>query len=193
MPVMRDHRSDKHRPHAFSAFTPAAAVVVAGLTLAACGGGEESAGAGSSGATGGGGDRAKVEQAALRHAECMRKQGIDVPDPKPGEGGIILSDPSSGGDPGAHQLAAKKCEKYLRNLPPPKLSDEQKTAMRDGALNHARCMRRHGIAFPDPTFDDNGGITVKIGEGFDPSDPRVRQAEEKCQELLPRPDEEPVG
>ena len=170
-----------------------AAVVVAGLTLAACGGGGESAGAGSSGAAGAGGDRAKLEQAALKHAECMRRQGIEVPDPKPGEGGIVLSGPPSGADPGARQRAAAKCEKYLRGVPPPKLSDEQKTAMLDGALKHARCMRRQGIDFPDPRFDDNRGITVRIGDGFDPADPRVRHAENRCRKLLPRPGAEPIG
>ena len=192
MAAMRNQGSDNHRPRTVSPFAAFAAVVLAGLTLTACGGGEESAGASSSGEAGGGGGRAKLERAALRHAECMRKQGVDVPDPKPGEGGIILSGPLSGGDPGAQQRAAKKCEKYLRNVPPPKLSDEQETAMRDGALKHARCMRGQGIEFPDPTFDDNGGITVRIGDGFSPTDPRVRQAQKKCQKLLPRPDGDAV-
>ena len=191
---MRNQGSDNHRPPTVSAFAASAAIVLAGLTLTACGGGGQSPGGGSSGTAGGDGGRAKLERAALRHAECMRKRGIDVPDPKPGEGegGIILSGPSSGGDPGADQLAAKKCEKYLRNVPPPKLSDEQKTAMRDGALKHARCMRGQGIEFPDPTFDDNGGITARIGDGFSPTDPRVRQAQKKCQKLLPRPDGDAV-
>lgn len=192
MAPMRDHRSGNHRPRTVSAFAASAAVVLAGLTLTACGGGEESAGAGSSGATGGDGGRAELERAALRHAECMRKQGIDVPDPQPGEGGIILSGPRSGGDPDAQQRAAKKCEKHLRNVPPPKLSDEQKTVMRDAALEHARCMRSQRIDFPDPKFD-GGGVSVKIGEGFNPSDPRVRQAERKCRKLLPRPDGGPEG
>src|SRR5918997_7013043 len=110
----------------------------------------------------------------------MRKQGVDVPDPKPGQGGVILRGPRGGGDPSAHQRAERGCSTYLRKLPPPKLSEGQKTAMRDGALKHARCMRAQGIEFPDPTFDENGGIRVKIGKGFDPGDPRVRQAEQKC-------------
>lgn len=189
MAVMRNHRSGKHRSRTVSALAPSAAVVLAGLTLAACGGGgEESAGAG---ATGGGGDRAKLEQAALGHAKCMRKQGIDVPDPKPGEGGIVLSGPRSGGDADAQERAAKKCERHLRNVPPPKLSDEQKTAMRDGALKHARCMRGRGIDFPDPKFDASGRI-IDLGEGFDPGDPRVRRAEQSCQKLLPSPAAEPL-
>lgn len=190
MAGMRNRGSDNHRLPAVWAFAASAALVLA-VTLAACAGGEESAGGGSSGETSGGG-RAKLERAALRHAECMRRQGIDVPDPKPGEGGVILRGPRSGDDPGAQERAVEKCEKYLRDVPPPKLSEEQKTAMRDGALEHARCMRGEGIGFPDPTFDDNGGITVRVGDGFDPADPRVRKAEKKCQKLLPRPGGERV-
>ena len=55
-------------------------------------------------------------------------------------------------------------------------------------------MRAQGVEFPDPRFDDKGGATVKLGEGFDPSDPCVREAEKKCQKLLPKPaEEEPLG
>ena len=183
MRSMPNQRPHTYRPvHALAVVGPAA---LAALIMVACGGGEETG----AGEADGGGDRAKLERAALEHAECMRKEGIDVPDPKPGQGGIILRGPRGGGDPGAQERAARRCEKYLRDVPPPKLSDEQKNAVRDGALEHARCMRGQGIDFPDPRFDDKGGVTVKIGEGFDP---RMRQAEKKCQDLLPRPDVEPT-
>ena len=190
MAAMRNQRPHKHRPSA-PALVYLGLIAMAGLALAACGAGEETAGAGGSGGVGG--DRAKLEQAALKHAACMRKQGIVVPDPKPGQGGVILTGPPGGGDPGAQERAARRCERYLRDVPPPKLSDQQKTAMRDGALKHARCMRGQGIDFPDPSFDDEGGISVKIGEGLDPGDPRVRQAEQRCRKLLPRPKAEPLG
>ena len=189
---MTDQRPHKHRP-SIQALGALCAAALAGLSLTACGGGDESAGAGAAGAGDGGGDRAKLEQAALKHAECMRKEGIDLPDPKPGEGGIILSGPRGDDDRGAEQRAAGKCAKYLRDVPPPKLSDEQKSEMRDGALEHARCMREQGLDFPDPEFDDNGGVTVALGDGFDPGDPLVRQAERKCRKLLPRPGAEPRG
>lgn len=192
MAPMRNQRLHTHRLST-SAITALATAALSGLVLAACGGGEETAGAGGSSGGSGGDDRARLEQAALKHAECMRKQGVDVPDPKPGEGGIILAGPRGGGDPGVRKRAGRRCEKYLRDVPPPKLSESQKTAMRDGALRHARCMRKQGIDFPDPAFDDKGGIKVKIGDGFDPGDPRVRRAEQKCQKLLPRPGADPLG
>jgi hypothetical protein len=184
MPVMRN-TSDTHHLRTFPAIVPSVAMALAGLTLAACGGGEGTAGGSSAAA--GAADRTKLEQAALEHAACMRRRGIDVPDPKAGNGGIILSGPRTGTDHRAQERAVKQCGRYLRNVPPPKLSDEQKTAMRDGALRHARCMRAQGIEFPDPKFDGKAGITVNLGEGFDPADPRMRQAEQKCRRLLPRP------
>ncbi len=192
MAAMRTQRPHNHRLSS-GALTALATAALAGLVLAGCGGGEETAGAGGSSGGSGGDDRAKLEQAALKHAECMRKQGVDVPDPRPGEGGIVLAGPHGGADPGAQERAAKRCDKYLRDVPPPKLSEGQKATMRDGALKHARCMRKQGIDFPDPSFDDKGGITVEIGDGPDPGDPRVRQAEQKCQKLLPRPGAEPLG
>ncbi len=186
MAAMRDQRPHRHRPSA-NALATLSTAALAGLALAACGAGEESTGAGASGPGGARGDRARLEQAALEHAECMRRQGIDVPDPKPGEGGIILSGPGGPEDPGAQRRAAQKCERHLRSVPPPKLSDEQKTEMRDVGLKHARCMRAQGVDFPDPTFDEHGAMSVKLGDGFDPGDPRVRQAEQKCRKLLPLP------
>lgn len=175
MAGMRNQRSHKRRLS-----IPALLLLATGaLALSACGGREEDSG-------GGGSDRAKLEQAALKHAECMRREGIDVPDPKPGQGGLILAAPGSS-DPGATKRAGGKCDKYLKDVPPPNLSEEEKTAMRDGALRHARCMRDQGIDFPDPKFDGKGGITVDLGEGLDPADPRMRQAEQKCRKLLPRP------
>ncbi|MDQ4048685.1 MAG: hypothetical protein M3131_04785 [Actinomycetota bacterium] len=189
---MRNHRPHRH-PRSIHGLATLGAAALAVLALAACGGGEEGSGSGAEGAGDGRVDRAKLEQAALKHAECMRKQGIDVPDPKPGQGGVILRGPRGGGDTSAQERAERRCSRYLRNVPPPKLSDEQKSAMRDGALKHARCMREQGIEFPDPTFDEDGGIRVKIGDGFDPGDPRVRRAEQKCRKLLPMPGGEPSG
>src|SRR5688572_2095599 len=51
----------------------------------------------------------------------------------------------------------------------------------EGALKFARCMRGEGLDFPDPQKDGNG--LVKIGgpgTRLEPSDPKVRAAEEKC-------------
>lgn len=181
-------RNQPRDGHLLRSSTAIAAAVAVGLT--ACGATDDGAGAD---ASNGSGARAKLEQAALEHAECMREHGIDVPDPKPGQGGVVLRGPADGGDTAAERRAVARCQRYLRRVPPPKLSEEQKTAMRDGALRHARCMRGQGIDFPDPKFDGHGGITVELGDGFDPADPRVRRAEARCRKLLPRPGSDPRG
>lgn len=185
MAGMRNH--GRHTVHALAL----AAFLTAGLT--ACAGGDEGTGGSAGAGAGDGRDRAKLEKAALEHAECMRREGVDVPDPKPGQGGIVLRGPREGGDPAMERRAARTCERHLRDVPPPRLTEEQKTELRDGALRHARCMRARGIPFPDPKFDGNGGVSVKFGDGFDPADPRVREAERSCRRLLPRPGGRPNG
>ncbi len=157
-----------------------AATALATLLLAACGGTTDEA------ARGQGGKEEEFEQAALKHAQCMREEGVDVPDPKPGQKGLILREgPAPGGSPEAQRRAQEACAKYLDDLPPPRLSEKQQNEMRDGAIKHAKCMREQGVDFPDPTFDAKGGAIVKIGERFDPTDPAVERANKACAEHLP--------
>ena len=44
-------------------------------------------------------------------------------------------------------------------------SEEQQQEFKDAALAHARCMREHGIDMPDPTFDADGGVEMRIARG----------------------------
>ena len=130
----------------------------------------------------------RFEDAAIKHARCMREQGVDVPDPKPGQGGVVLRGPrGAGGDVTAMEDAAKACDRYLKGVAQQSISDEEKNEMRDAALKHARCMRDEGIDFPDPQVDEDGGIVVRIGEGFGPNDPAVRRAEKACAKYGPGP------
>jgi hypothetical protein len=147
------------------------ATAATSLALAACGGG------GSSEASSREEQREKFEEAALKHAECMRRNGVDVPDPKPGRPGILID----GRDVPPEQLEAaeKKCRKHLAGLRPPELSSEDEREFRDKALKHAECMREQGFDFPDPKFGANGRVTQAL-EGIDPSDPGFQEAEEKC-------------
>jgi hypothetical protein len=157
-----------------------AAVAASALALAACGG--DPAGSAETSA-----DRQKqMQDAALEYARCMREHGVDVPDPKPG-GGIRLSVPK-GVSEGKVKEAEDACRKYLDAVKPPELSDAQKKEFQEAALAHARCMREHGIDFPDPTFGENGRATIKIGpgDGIDPEDPKFKRAEEACESKLPQ-------
>lgn len=163
-----DKEPSMTRTHAVPAALAAAGAAIA---LAACGGGEDSAT--------GAGDEAKLRDAAVAFARCMRERGVDVPDPGPGSGSIVLGRTEDAGEPGA-RAAQEECGKHLAAAPPPKLTEEQRGELREAALAHARCMREQGIDFPDPTFGEGGAAQVRLADGFDPGDPRVRRAAEKC-------------
>jgi hypothetical protein len=148
------------------------------VALAACGGGD-----GGDGGTGS--EQERFEQAALKHARCMREHGVDVPDPKPGQGGVVMVGPDDQPpDLRAARRAEEACAKHMRDVPPPKISEEEKREMRDAALAHARCMREQGIDFPDPKFGPDGSITVEA-RGLDPDSPKMKAAQEACRKHLP--------
>ena len=42
-------------------------------------------------------------------------------------------------------------------------------------------MREHGIDFPDPTFDEDGGAQIRLERGrLDPDDPDFAAAQKEC-------------
>jgi hypothetical protein len=95
------------------------AVVALALAVAACGGGGgkgggvASLGGGKATATTSPGNSGKdFKQMALAYARCMRQHGIDMPDPKPGEG--IGVDGSKGVNPEDPKFKAadQACQQY---------------------------------------------------------------------------------
>jgi hypothetical protein len=219
-----------------------AVVAVAGL-LAACG--SDGSGGGSGDGSGGdvaslsddnaderaqGGDDADAEAELLDWVECMRDEGVDIPDPTrdsdgnlviegPGirlgggdAGGSTSSDEGDGGDepavdPEAMDAAMEACGQPPA-LGPRDMSDQDRQAMEEAALEFAECMRDEGIAdFPDPDFSDmgpggepqqrrsddgggDGGPRVVLGPfgEIDLDDPQVAAAFEACQDLLGGPE-----
>ncbi|WP_067816737.1 hypothetical protein [Actinomadura kijaniata] len=127
---------------------------------AACGGAD---GAGAGGATGGrtGADsRFGTHDQQLRLARCMRDNGIEMADPKPGQEGVSISVGGKDTDPGRIQEAMRKCRTRV-GLPeaPSGPTQEEK----DKALKFARCMREHGIDMPDPKFDKSAQPAIRPG------------------------------
>ncbi len=124
-----------------------ALLAVAGCTLAACGedGGTPSAG----------GERPdqSTRQAMADFAQCMRENGVDMPDPGSGEAGPV----EIKGDPGDLREAEEACAEFREKIKAPELSDEELAEVKAAALAHARCMREQGIDFPDPQFGADGG------------------------------------
>ena len=150
-------------------------IATAAIALAACGGDS----AGGSGST-----KADFREAALKHARCMRDHGMDVPDPTFGPGGgVKMEVRGAPGDKLEMQRAEEACRKYLEAVRPPEPSAEEQRKFREEALRHARCMREHGIDFPDPTFGDGGRVEMKIEGGpggLEPGNPRFDQAQKEC-------------
>ncbi|MEV4617896.1 hypothetical protein AB0J74_04140 [Asanoa sp. NPDC049573] len=118
---------------------------------------------------------------ALKFAQCMREQGIDMPDPEI-DGGRISQRINAG--PGDDvQAAQEKCKEFAPSGGPGGKPDPQ---MLERMLAHAKCMRDNGVeAFPDPD-PDNGGI--RINEQI-ANDPDFKAAQEKCDALMERPDD----
>jgi hypothetical protein len=150
-------------------------LLIAGVLAAGCG--DNGGGAGSAAER-----DSEAREAWLEYAQCMRENGVDMPDPGT-DGGLKEEDVT----PEELREAEQACEKHLDDIEPPELSEEEQQEFREGALANSRCMREHGIEnFPDPTFNDRGA-TVKIpaGSGFDEDDPDVKEAIEACEETLP--------
>jgi hypothetical protein len=152
-------------------------LTAASLLLAACGGGGGAATAGSS--------RAELREAALKYAQCMRKHGVDMPDPQfNGRGmSIQMGGPDTKRMPKATMDAAQRaCQKIMEKVKPRSMSKEDQTKAREAALKMARCMRARGFDFPDPQFGTGGEIRQKIGfgRGNDPEDPRFQAAMTAC-------------
>ncbi len=172
-------------------FQPLAAglLAAAAFGLAACG--DEGSPAADAGRPSSGGSSidlsdSKTKQAELKFARCMREQGVEFPDPGSEEGGLIVG---GDGDDSPEEFAAaeKACAEFRKDIKPPQLSDEQRQEIKDASLAHARCMREHGIDFPDPKFSEDGGATVKIGAGgVDPHDADFKAAEKACADVLPQ-------
>ncbi|MFF8984207.1 hypothetical protein ACF08E_12575 [Streptomyces globisporus] len=115
------------------------------LTATACsgdGGGTKDGGSAS-------GSKKTEEDQALEHRKCLREQGLDIPEPKPGENGMGVT--IDGGSMGKEKMekAFKACEDKAVGGGPKEMTQAEK----DKAVAYARCMRQNGFDMPDPKFD----------------------------------------
>jgi hypothetical protein len=170
--------------------TTLAALALAGLLLAACGSDGDGADAGSDDVASASDDetnqqdmsddQADSEQELLDWVECMRDEGVDIPDPtRDADGNLVINGdgfsigggdgPStndagdSGGDDDEPSITPEQMEAGEEvcgqppGLGPGDISDEDLQAMQEDALEFAQCMRDEGVEdFPDPDFSDMG-------------------------------------
>lgn len=177
-----------------------AAAIAAGLLLAACGGSDspEVANLGSNTTADEESDTTEApadpEEAILAYTQCMRENGVDLPDPdfsgEPGQGGGGFFGGQGGIDPDDpdFQKAQEKCGSNLESIRGNFNPDNQEQ-IQDAALELAQCMRDRGFDVPDPDFSQGGpgqggpgGGGILGDSGLDPDDPEVRAALEECQE-----------
>ncbi len=115
----------------------------------------------------------------IKFAQCMRDNGIDMPDPQTsGDGnGITIQ----GGEDGAPldeekmKTAHEACKKFLPNggeFKPPSPEEQDK------ARQSAKCMRDKGYNWPDPKFD--GGGSAETLELPNMDDDKVKQDMKDC-------------
>ena len=137
------------------------------------------------------------QQAALDWAACMRKNGIDVPDPEVGSDGRIRIGPGAGRgaddiDRETFQAAQKECGSPFGAGGGPQLSAAQREEMQATMLEFAACMRKNGVDMPDPDFSGGGGVFRVGGPGSGasilttrPSARRRRPASRSCRTACP--------
>ncbi|MFI5766187.1 hypothetical protein ACIA8F_35295 [Streptomyces sp. NPDC051563] len=150
--------------------TMTTAALLTGLTLfvTACTGGaggsdgkkDGKSDSSNSSGTGGSGGGADADN-ALKLRKCLRDNGVDAPDPKPGEDprGMTLG---AGADQEVLKKAMDKC-----GMKGPGSGGEMPQAEKDKALKQAKCMRDNGFDFPDPEFNGNARTGFSIPEGTD--------------------------
>jgi hypothetical protein len=161
----------------------AAFAATASLAVAACGGSDNPTSSGASDGTRG--VDAKAKKAMLNYAKCMREHGVDMPDPQfdSNGGGTVRMTEGKGTDRDKARAAEDACRHFQDEVKPPAMSAEQQTEMRKRGLANSKCMRDHGFNMPDPQFDDNGRMTMRIdrSSGIDPDDPKFQAATKACQ------------
>jgi predicted small secreted protein len=158
-----------------------ALVLAAGLVLGACNAAE-----GDGVASAGGEANPTAEDAeqgtlaeevqALAFAECMRANGIDMPDPAPGQGGLsdAFHETEDNYDGETVEEALAACQDLL---PQRTHAGGHDAAREEALLDMADCLREQGLEVPD-NLQQQGGLL------HDLDDDELRAAMEECRDVL---------
>ncbi|WP_340686597.1 hypothetical protein LCL61_10095 [Amycolatopsis coloradensis] len=121
-------------------------------------------------------DNVSDEDKIRNYRKCMREHGIEMPEPKPDGSGqdTVTFDARDMPDEKKMNAASEACKKLLPNggeIKPP--TPEELDKMR----KEAKCMREHGIDFPDPQPGGQGGA-IAMDAGGDPK--KFEEAAKAC-------------
>jgi hypothetical protein len=131
------------------------------------------------------------EEAMLAYAECMRENGVDMPDPQISEGGGVAIGINGEVDSETLQAAQEACNDLMSGArgEPREMTPEEKDAL----LAYSACMREHDVDMPDPVFEGGGAVRIERGQSgedgeggklIDPNSEVFQAADEACRPLL---------
>jgi len=146
----------------------AAAAAVALLSLSACGSSDDadsdaSSGGASDPATASETESTDADAQALVFAECMRDNGVDMPDPAPGQDGFFDAFHSIGDsyDQATIGQAVAACDDFFPTYAGAGghggVDDEAVLALAD-------CLREQGLDVPDNLFEDGAMLDIDRDE-----------------------------
>lgn len=146
--------------------------------LGACGGSDSDDTATKAGGASAPAASNESDSGRVRLTQCLRDQGIDVPDDV-GEGGAPPADLDE--DALAEALAGPCAEFRGGAFADSSASDQQE--LQDQFQKYAQCMRKEGIDFPD--IDLGAGPPTALHE-LDQNDPGYKAADAKCADSRPQ-------
>ncbi|MGH8792557.1 MAG: hypothetical protein ACRDXX_07925 [Stackebrandtia sp.] len=118
----------------------------------------------------------EIYEANLKYAECLRDNGLDVEDPKPGEGLQVQVEGEE--EQEIADAAMKACEEHAPEGGAP--SEEEQEEEREEMLEYAKCMRDNGVEdFADPKPGEGINIDEDVA-----GDPDFEAAEKACEDAL---------
>ncbi|MFC6158877.1 hypothetical protein [Kribbella jiaozuonensis] len=160
----------------------AATALAAAVLITGCGADKPdtqvASGSGSAGATAPSSAPASLSQdeMAVKFTQCLRENGLNVPDPEPGKGPMLKFDKNSGVTQEQVQKAMEACSQYN-----PQAQGSANPQQAENGRKYAECMRKNGVEkFPDPKPDQPG---IMIGPGV-ADDPDFQKAQGACQSIL---------
>ncbi len=151
------------------------ALMAGALGLSACGGSDSDSDAEASGGSTAAGSDAQQDRAQVRLSECLREQGIDLPDP--GHIGVPAENQAQ-----LDEALAGPCREFQDDAFGD-VSAEEQSEVQDQVTKFTTCMRENGADIPD--FEHGSGPGGPP-EGIDQDDPVVRKALKVCQDEIPQ-------
>jgi hypothetical protein len=116
------------------------------------------------------------EEMAIKFTQCLRENGLNVPDPEPGKGPMLKFDKNSGVSREQVEKAMEACREFN-----PQAESGPNPQQEENGRKYAECMRKNGVEkFPDPKPGQRGiMIGPEVGD-----DPDFQKAQEACQSIL---------